>query len=121
MDFTRHIELDCVGENTKQKYSGTFTVKLFLTNKEKHKLTNRLQREVGDIASIASSWNLQGYLDVIKTLKSDDENNILINDKAKDIIIAYAVNFLPQIPPAANVISNTVMLQQYILDSPDWW
>ncbi len=119
--FERHIEIDCVGENTKKHYKGAFTVKLFLTNKEKLKLTNKLTKHVGDIATIASSWNLQGYIDVIKSLEDSEENEIRINDRAKEVIIAYVLNFLPSVPPSANIISNTVMIQEYIIDSPEWW
>lgn len=121
-NFERSVEVSCKGENTRQDYTGMFTFKLFLTNKEQMELNRELRNKVGDLSTIAASWNFKGYVEAIKNIApTEGDNPIVINDNAKNLVLAYINHFLPNIPPSANVISNGVILSKYIVSAPDWW
>lgn len=122
LDFERTIEINCVGENTKQVYKGTFVVKLFSSHNDRLKATREIKAKLGEIQSIVSGWNLNAFISSIDSVPSvAGEENIYMTEETKKYLKSLLLSYLPSVAPASSLLSNIIILNSHIVSAPDWW
>lgn len=116
------IDVDCVGETTKKKYTGQFEVKLFLNHREMAAAAKEANRQTSGL-SRTIRWDLKGFLAGLKDEWAGTEESEKLNLAEEQVnrIVSIAAISIPVGDAEADVMSVLALLNTHIVKSPDWW
>lgn len=127
-----YIEIDVTG-STGTKYTGTFTMKRYLTQKDRNEVA-RLNNKLCVGLQRSPGYNIPVVMDLAAAAVRNSLSKVLLDEKTvskyEDSLnpekIGYAVldAILPEIKnqdPRAEEMYYLALLNVHITDAPEWW
>jgi hypothetical protein len=116
------IPVDCTGETTQQKYSGTFELKLFLSHKEMASAKREANGKTYGLMT-TPKWNMNyllvGLRDEIPGM--DEKEKLGLTKEQIDRIVGMVMISCPVGDPEADVMVMIAELNSHIVSAPSWW
>jgi len=113
----KYLDIDVVGENSGNKYTGSVEVRPFMTSRGKVEYTRLLNKETKGLVRDVRP-NLEQFRRLLEALAEKDQP---FSKEQIDLVVNVAAQTFGVSDPVVEEISIIAELTVLVVKGPDWW